>query len=216
MTLCMQIWISACALKESADSMDSLSRAFEGAGVLRSRDLEARGVSREIVRRAVRDGRLERVGRGLYALPDSAPSEHHSLVLAVTRVSGARISHLSALAFHQLTTQNPREVWITISRTARSPEVDVVPLRVIRCPKPQLDLGLEWHEVEGVRVPVYSVARTLVDLFRQRNKLGVDLAVEALRDAWGERRFTLRELNPLAAEFRMSKVMKPYLESLLS
>ncbi len=195
---------------------ETLARAFGGASVLRSKELEARGISREVLRLATRDGKLERVGRGLYSLPDTAATEHHSLVVAATRVEGARISHLSALAFHGLTTQNPREVWITIPRTMRKPETDAVPLRVVRCQADMLDDGTEWHEIEGARVPVYSVARTLVDLFRQRNKLGVDVAIEALREAWRGKRFQLKELNRLAARFRMTRVMKPYLESLLS
>jgi len=203
---------TANTLKQS----EPLARAFGGASVLRSKELEARGISREVLRLATRDGKLERVGRGLYSLPGVAATEHHSLVVAATRVDGARISHLSALAFHGLTTQNPRELWITIPRTMRKPETDAVPLRVVRCQADMLEDGTEWHEIEAARVPVYSVARTLVDLFRQRNKLGVDVAIEALREAWRGKRFQLKELNRLAARFRMTRVMKPYLESLLS
>jgi predicted transcriptional regulator of viral defense system len=195
---------------------EPLARAFGGASVLRSKELEARGISREVLRLATKDGKVERVGRGLYSLPDAAATEHHSLVVAATRVDGARISHLSALAFHGLTTQNPREVWITIPRTMRKPETDALPLRVVRCQSDILEDGAEWHELEGAQVPVYSVARTLVDLFRQRNKLGVDVAIEALREAWRGKRFQLKELNRLADRFRMTRVMKPYLESLLS
>ncbi len=203
---------TANTLKQS----EPLARAFGGASVLRSKELEARGISREVLRLATRNGKVERVGRGLYFLPDAAATEHHSLVVAATRVEGARISHLSALAFHGLTTQNPREVWITIPRTMRKPDTDALPLRVVRCQADMVDDGAEWHELEGAQVPVYSVARTLVDLFRQRNKLGVDVAIEALREAWRGKRFQLKELNRLAARFRMTRVMKPYLESLLS
>lgn len=136
--------------------------------------------------------------------------------MAATRVNSARISHLSALAFHGLTTQNPREVWVTIPRTVRKPETDALPLRVVRCQTDMLDEGLEWHEIEAAKVPVYSVARTLVDRFRQRNKLGIDVAIEALREAWRGKRFQLKELNRLATRFRMARVTKPYLESLLA
>jgi predicted transcriptional regulator of viral defense system len=201
---------------EIPNRSEPLARAFGIASVLRSKELEARGISREVLRLATRDGKVERLGRGLYSLPDTAATEHHSLVVAATRVEGARISHLSALAFHGLTTQNPREVWITIPRTMRKPETGDLPLRVVRCQADMLDEGTEWHELEGARVPVYSVARTVVDLFRQRNKLGVDMAIEALREAWRGKRFQLKELNRLAARFRMTRVMNPYLESLLS
>lgn len=198
------------------EQSEPLARAFGSASVLRSKELEARGISREVLRLATRAGKVERLGRGLYCLPGAAATEYHSLVVAATRADGARISHLSALAFHGLTTQNPREVWITIPRTMRKPDTDAIPLRVVRCQANMLDDGTEWHEIEGARVPVYSVARTLVDLFRQRNKLGIDVAIEALREAWRGRRFQLKELNRLAARFRMTRVMKPYLESLLS
>lgn len=184
--------------------------------MLRSKELESRGISRESLRRATRMGEVERIGRGLYTLPGAPATEHHSLVMAVTRIPSARISHLSALAFHGLTTQNPREVWLTLPRTVRVPEEAALPLRVVRCQVDALDEGLEWHGIEGAKVPVYSVARTVVDLFRQRNKIGIDVAIEALREAWLGRRFQLKELNRLAEKFRMTRVMKPYLESLLS
>ena len=184
--------------------------------MLRSKALEARGISRESLRRAVQVGEVERIGRGLYTLPGAPATEHHSLVMAVTRIPSARISHFSALAFHGLTTQNPREVWLTLPRTVRVPEEAALPLRVVRCQADALDEGLEWHGIEGAKVPVYSVARTVVDLFRQRNKIGIDVAIEALREAWRGRRFQLKELNRLAERFRMTRVMKPYQESLLS
>ena len=197
-------------------SGEPLAQAFGGTSVLRSKDLGSRGVSRESLRRATREGIVERVGRGLYALPSAPATENHSLVMAITRIPSARISHLSALAFHGLTTQNPREVWLTLPRTVRVPEESELPLRVVRCQPDALDEGLEWHEIEGAKVPVYSAARTVVDLFRQRNKIGIDVAIEALREAWRDRRFQLKELNRLAERFRMTRVMKPYLESLLS
>lgn len=102
-------------------------------------------------------------------------------------------------------------MWVTILRTIRKPVEDVLRLRVVRCQADTLDEGLEWHEIESIKVPVYSVARTLVDLFRQRNKIGIDVAIEALREAGRGRRFQLKELNRMADKFRMTRVMKPYM-----
>jgi predicted transcriptional regulator of viral defense system len=105
---------------------------------------------------------------------------------------------------------------MTLPRTVRVPQDAAFPLRVVRCQTDTLDEGLAWHKIEGIKVPVYSVARTIVDVFRQRNKIGIDVAIEALREAWRGRMFQLKELNRLAERFRMTQVMKPYLESLLS
>lgn len=196
------------------DWQQTLKEQFDGATVLRSKDLESRGVSRSRIREAVESGALERVGRGLYALKGADFSEHHSLVQAVRRVPKAAICLLSALRFHDLTSQNPHEVWIAIGPKDRLPQVDQPPLQVVRFGAGHFDLGLETHEVEGARLRVYSVARTVVDLFRYRNKIGLDVALEALREGWRERRFTLAEINRIAGGCRMARVMKPYLESL--
>ncbi|MCP5544205.1 MAG: AbiEi antitoxin N-terminal domain-containing protein [Akkermansiaceae bacterium] len=189
---------------------------FDGATVLRSRDLESRGLARSRIREAVEAGALERVGRGLYALQGAELSEHHSLVQAARRVPKAAICLLSALRFHDLTSQNPHEVWIAIGPKDRLPRVDQPPLQVVRFGGGHFNLGLEEHEIEGSRLRVYSVARTVVDLFRYRNKIGLDVALEALREGWRERRFNLAEINRIADECRMTRVMKPYLESLVA
>ena len=182
--------------------------------MLRSKDLESRGLARSSIRVAASAGALDRVGRGLYALRGTEVSEHHSLVQVARRVPKAAICLLSALRFHDLTSQNPHEVWIAIGPKDRMPQVDHPPVRVVRFGAGHFTVGLEAHEVEGTRLQVYSVARTLVDLFRYRHKIGIDVALEALKEAWREQRFTLPEINRIAGRCRMSKVMKPYLESL--
>lgn len=203
-----------CLRFVKTDWKQALKERFDGDTVLRSKDLEGRGVSRTRIRDAVESGALDRVGRGLYALHGADFSEHHSLVQAVRRVPKAAICLLSALRFHDLTSQNPHEVWIAIGPKDRLPQVDQPPLQVVRFGTGHFDLGLETHEVEGAPLRVYSVARTVVDLFRYRNKIGLDVALEALREGWRERRFSLAEINRIAGECRMARVMKPYLESL--
>lgn len=192
-------------------------RLYDGATVLRSRDLEQRGLTRAQIQQASNDGDLERVAHGLYALPVGVkPSEHHSLVQVTLRVPSAAICLLSALRFHNLTTQNPHEVWIAIDPKGRKPVAGSPPLRVVRYGPQNFDLGLAEHRVEGTHIRVYSVARTIVDLFRYRNKIGLEVALEALKEGWRSRRFSLAEINRIAVPCRMQRVMQPYLESLIT
>ena len=191
-----------------------IKKLFGEASVLRSKELERRGLSRTGICEAVADGRLERVGRGLYVLPGAEIGMHHSLVMVARRVPHAVICLLSALQFHDLTTQAPHEVWIAIDPKDRKPDIVHPPLRVFRYGASHAGLGVEEHFVEGTTLRIYSVARTVVDLFRYRNKVGIEVALEALREGWSERRFKLAEINRLARACRMSRVMKPYLESL--
>ncbi len=177
-------------------------------------DLERKGLSRTRIREAVELGVLERISRGLYARPDSELTEHHSMVQVARLVPGAAICLLSALRFHELTTQNPHEVWIAIDPKARKPVLTYPAIKVLRFGAEQFKLGLESHRVEGVNLRVYSVTRTVVDLFRYRNKIGLEVALEALKEGWQSRRFTLVEINRIAKHCRMEQVMKPYLESL--
>jgi len=166
------------------------------------------------VREALDFGALEKLGRGLYSLPGAELTEHHSLVQAARRVPGGAVCLLSALRFHDLTSQNPHEVWLAIGPKDRLPKPVNPPIKIVRFGEAHFPIGLETHEVEGARVKVYSVARTVVDLFRYRNKLGIDMALEALKEGWRERRFAMKEINDIAASCRMARVMKPYLESL--
>lgn len=189
---------------------------FQGATVLRSRDLEERRLTRTQIREAVDAGALDRVGRGLYALPGAELTEHHSMVQATRRVPGGAICLLSALRFHDLTSQNPHEVWLAIGTKDRLPKQGNPPIKIVRFGAENFPLGLETHEIEGAQLKVYSLARTVVDLFRYRNKIGIDVALEALKEGWRERRFTLKEINDIAIRCRMVQVMKPYLESLTS
>ena len=122
---------------------------------------------------------------------------------------------LSALRYHNLTTQSPAEVWLALSNTARAPKIDVVPLRIVRFSATALAMGIEEHVVEGVPVRVYDPAKTVVDCFKFRNKIGLEVALEALRAGWRERRFTMDQLWRYATICRMTNVMRPYLESLV-
>lgn len=182
-------------------------------GIARSLDLEAAGVNRTEIRRLVDRGIVERVGRGLYSLPGTAPTESHDLAKAARRVPGGIVCLLSALRFHRLTTQNPFEVWMAVPHKAWRPKLDHPPLRLVYLSGAALQAGIEEHTVGETAVRVYSAAKTVADCFKFRNKIGTDVAVEALRDF---RRLHPKQLEAVwryAQVDRVAQVLRPYLES---
>lgn len=185
-------------------------------GIVRSRDLVPANAPRATLSRLVHAGKLIKVGRGLYALPDYQQSEHQQLAEIAVRAPSGVFCLLTALNFHRLTTQSPHELWLAISNKARAPKVDYPPLRVVRFSGAALTEGIEEHAVDGVIVRVYSVAKTVADCFKYRNKIGLDVALEALRECRRERRATSDELWQYAKLCRVSNVMRPYLESIES
>jgi predicted transcriptional regulator of viral defense system len=185
-------------------------------GMFRLSEATAAGVHPEHIRRLTRTGQLLRLGRGLYALPSLEPSEHHSLAEIAKRVPKAVFCLLTALRFHGLGTQNPREVWLAVDRRAGIPRIDFTPVRVVRISGVALSTGIDEHEAEGVRVRITSPARTVVDCFKFRNKIGIDVAVEALRDYRRLRKGTADELWRQAGQLRMAKVIRPYWDGMAS
>lgn len=151
----------------------------------------------------------------MYVSADHPLTEKHSIAVACARVPDGVISLMSALVFHGLTDQNPSEVWMTVAPAARRPVIDVPPLRVMRFSGAALTHGVETHSVEGARVRVYSVAKTVADLFKYRNKIGTDVAVEALREALGFHRITMDDLVAATRVCRVERVIAPYLEALV-
>lgn len=180
-------------------------------GVLRSRDFEAEGVTRVTLARLVEQGVLERHGRGLYGLP-TGTTEHRTVVEATLRVPKGVVCLLSALQFHQLSTQSPHEVWIAIAMKARKPAVDWPPLRVVRFSGAALTHGVEKHVLEGVEVKITSAAKTVADCFKYRNKIGLDVALEALAE-YRRKRGSVDTLMKAAAVDRVAVVIRPYLEA---
>lgn len=183
-------------------------------GVIRPRDLLRAGLATAPLTAMVRRGDVVRAGRGLYALPDAEITEHRSLVEAAVRVPSGVVCLLSALRFHEIGTQNPHQVWLAIDPKARLPRVDQPPIQIVRFSGPAQALGIEEHRIEGVTVKVYSAAKTVVDCFRYRNKLGLDVAIEALRDYLG-RGGSPDTLWQFAQACRMARVMQPYIEASL-
>jgi predicted transcriptional regulator of viral defense system len=182
--------------------------------LLRARDLTQLGLPTIALTRLVKAGKLERVARGLYGLPGEEISEHRSLAEVAARVSKGVVCLLSALRVHEIGTQAPFEVWIAIPLHMVRPRLDQPAIRVVRMSDEALAEGVERRVIDGVEVPVFNVARTIVDCFRFRNKIGLDVAIEALREGWRDRRFSMDELWRHAARGRVANVMRPYIEAI--
>ena len=182
--------------------------------LLRARDLARAGLPTVALTRLVAAGRLERVGRGVYSLPNRAISENRSLAEVSIRVPRGVICLISALRVHDIGTQAPHEVWLAIPRHMLSPRFSQLALRVIRMSGPSLTEGVDRLKVDGVEVPVFNAAKTIADCFKFRNKTGLDVALEALREGWNKRKVTMDDLWRYAAVNRVANVMRPYLESI--
>ncbi|HYN03000.1 MAG TPA: type IV toxin-antitoxin system AbiEi family antitoxin domain-containing protein [Vicinamibacteria bacterium] len=187
---------------------------IRGLGVVRPMDLDRRGVPRAHLYALVRAGRVERQGRGLYVAKGHRYTADHTLAHVAKRVPGGVVCLLSALRFHDLTTQLPAEVWLALPQKARRPQLDYPRLRIARFSGAALSEGIEEHSVEGVKVRVYSAAKTVADCFKYRNKIGIDVAVEALKDFTRTHRGEADELARFARICRVSRVMQPYLDAI--
>jgi predicted transcriptional regulator of viral defense system len=163
----------------------------------------------------VADGRLVREARGLYALPDAEVTAQHSLAVVAKAVPKGVICLLSALRFHDIGTQLPHEVWLAIERRAAEPRLASPRLRIVRFSGPAFTEGVEEHDVEGTTIRVYGMAKTIADCFKYRNKIGLDVALEALKEILRDRRCTVEELRRYARVCRVLTVMRPYMEALI-
>lgn len=182
--------------------------------ILRAADVARLGLHTQLLTRLVAEGALERVGRGRYRSPNADVTEHHGLALTAAAVPRGVVCLLSALVFHGIGTQSPSEVWVAIDRRARAPRVAWPPLRIVRFSGRALTEGIETHRIEGEPVRVYSLPKTIADCFKYRNKLGMEVVLEALKDAWNHRRVRMIELDKYARVCRVERVMRPYLEAL--
>jgi predicted transcriptional regulator of viral defense system len=183
-------------------------------GLARARDLENRGISRATLALLMRQGLVTRPARGLYAVPSHALTAEHTLAQVAARVPNGVFCLLTALRLHGLTTQSPAEVWLALPEKARRPNLDYPRLRVARFSGLALTEGVETRCVEGVTIQVYSPAKTVADCFKYRNKIGIDVAVEALRDFTRLHRGGATELARYARICRVARVMQPYLDSI--
>ena len=181
--------------------------------LLHSRDLTAQALPTVVLSRLVAAGNLERVARGVYSLPERALSEHRSLAEVALRAPRGVVCLLSALRVHGIGTQAPFEVWLAIPPHTPTPRLEQPTLRVVRMSGPALSQGVEPIGIDGVQVPVFNANKAVADCFKFRNKIGLDVALEALRDGWAQRKLTMDVLWHYAAVNRVANVMRPYLES---
>lgn len=201
-------------MTEPARALATLARKSGRKVVLQPRDFARAGLHPEQVRRLVQAGQLDRAGRGRYLLAGAAVPEDIGLALVATAVPAAVVCLLTALRVHGIGTQAPREIWIAVDRRAAKPRIDYPPIRVVRFSGRALTFGIEAREIGGTPVRIYSPAKTVADCFKYRNKIGLDVALEALKEGLRLKRFTRDELWTAAGVCRVSRVLRPYLEAL--
>ncbi|MDD2816317.1 MAG: type IV toxin-antitoxin system AbiEi family antitoxin domain-containing protein [Thiotrichaceae bacterium] len=181
-------------------------------GVIRTCDAQYAGVPNGVLTRMTEQGQLEKIMRGLYRLPTTAISEHESLMTVAAKVPQANFCLLTALQFHELTTQLPSQVWIAMPRGSHIPKFDYPPLKMIQCSEDSYSEGVEIFEYEHVKLKIYNIAKTIADCFKHRNKIGIETALEALKQARAQKRVTADELWHFAKICRVTNIMLPYLE----
>lgn len=184
-------------------------------GLVRFRDVEDAGFPTHLLYRLRDRGELVEVAPGLFKHPEVEFTEKHSFAEAAKLVPRGVICLLSSLAFHEIGTQMPRQIWMALNReNRREPEISDPPMEFVWFKGAAFEEGQEVYEIEGVDVRVYSPAKTIADLFKYRKKLGLDVALEALHEAWRDRLFTMDELDHYADVCRVRNVMRPYLQAL--
>ncbi len=183
-------------------------------GLLRTSDLDAAQIPRVVLTRMTIAGLLERVERGLYRLPDAQVSEYEGLLTVATKVPQAVFCLLTALQFHELTTQLPQHIWIAMPRGSHTPRIGYPPIKMVQFAGEAYSAGIETVERDGCTLHVYGVAKTVADCFKYRNKIGIDVALEALKDARTRNKASMDDIWHYAKVCRVANVMRPYLESI--
>lgn len=192
---------------------DRLLHLAQQKGLLRPSDLAALGIPRIYLTRLTASGKLTRAGRGLYRLPETTLSENDGLTIVAARAPQAVFCLLTALQFHGLTTQLPRQVWIALPQGSHTPKMDYPPVKLIQYSGDAFKQGIEAHHIDQVKIRVYSAAKTVADCFKHRNKIGLDVALEALKDARSQKKASADDLWRYAKICRVANVMRPYLEA---
>lgn len=197
-------------MTEAERTLDLVKRL----GLVRPKDLNQHGIPVIYLRRLLHRGELVQPARGVYAVAGHEPTLHHSLAMVSKRIPRGVVCLLSALAYHEIGTQLPSVVWLAIDQRSRPLVTTDLPAKIVRFGAQSLVEGIEEHSVEGVTMRITNPAKTVADCFKFRNKVGLDIAMEALRDAWRKRKVTMAELDRFAATNRVTHVMRPYLEML--
>ena len=187
-------------------------KIISACGIVRPAELEKQGLSRQILYRLYGKGLISRSGRGLYTTRDYEPTENYGLMQACSKIPKGVVCLLSALQFYDITTQMPHQIWIAIEQKARRPRIDV-PVQIMYFSGKAFTEGIEVHKIKGVTVRVYCPAKTVADCFKYRNKTGIDIAIEAMRDCIHKKKCSIDEIWRYAKVCRVANVIRPYLES---
>ena len=193
---------------------DRLLQLARQKGLLRPNDLAALGIPRVYLTRLTAGGQLTKASRGLYRLAEASLSENEGLAIVAARAPHAVFCLLTALQFHGLTTQLPRQVWIAMPKGSHVPTMEYPPVKLIQYSGDAFTQGIETHRVDQVDIRVYSIAKTVADCFKHRNKIGLDVALEALKDARSQKKASADDLWRYAKICRVANVMRPYLEAI--
>jgi predicted transcriptional regulator of viral defense system len=201
-------------MPQTRDTQAALETFRQHGGVMKTSQALMRGIHPAALYRLVEDGQLLRLARGLYRLITVQEFRNPDLAVVAAKAPRAAVCLISALAFHGITTQVPRVVHLAVPRGRYAGlRLRTPPVKIYRFDVPTFDEGIDVHAIDGISVRIYGVARTIVDCFKYRNKLGLDIAIEALRFARACKRISNREILPFAQLLRQDRVMAPYLES---
>lgn len=200
--------------KTPQNNEQTIVRMARSSGLLRAGDLLKKGIPTITLTRLVSAGKLERVARGIYCIPNQSISEHRSLAEAAIQMPQGVVCLLSALRIHEIGTQAPFEVWLAIPNNLRTPKLEHPVIRIVRMSDKAISAGLETINIDGIKVRVFNAAKTIVDCFKYRNQIGLDVALEALREGWNKRQISIDELWHYAAINRVTNVMRPYMEAI--
>jgi len=195
---------------------DQILRLARRRKLLSAADVRAQGLTPQLLIKLHQSGKLERVARGLYSLPGSQPTEHESLIEVCRRVPRGVVCLLSALQYHEIGTQLPHEVWLALPEATQTPPIDYPPLRIVRLRGAAYAEGIETFTEDGSPLRVYNLDKTIADCFKFRHKIGLDVALEALKEAWQQHKLNLDRVAHFAEVNRVSKVMQPYLETVVA
>lgn len=202
--------------KQPATSVERAKSVFQQRkGMLRMSAAVEAGIHRDTLKKMVKQGDVEKISRGLYRLVEALPASHPDLAAVGAKSTAGVVCLISALSFHEITTQIPHEVYLAIDRNAEPPRIKYPPVRVFRFTGKAFTDGIETHNIGPVTVRVYSREKTLADCFKYRNKIGLDTCLEALQLYKQQRRYNVDAILKYAAVCRVSKVMRPYIEAIL-
>jgi predicted transcriptional regulator of viral defense system len=184
-------------------------------GIIQAKDIEEFGIARNYLYKLCKEGLLNKAARGMYMLQDAPITENQNLIEIAKKIPNAVVCLISALSFHGITTQIPHEIWIAVPRDTWRPSMDYPPLHYTVLTEKAYNFGIQRVGINGTTIKIYNPAKTVADCFKFRNKVGIDVAIEALREVWRSRKATMDELVEAAGIDRVSKVMRPYLEAIV-